>query len=152
MFEKTEIRRSKKKLMVRLTLANGDIVDGDIFVARDERLTDLLNDDRAFIPVEMTEGRVMALAKSTITSAAIVAEQAPLSDEPHKILRVEPAASDAEVRQAWMARLKACHPDRLAALGLDDEIVVTARRVAQEINAAYDDIMSERRARAKSAA
>lgn len=153
-FEKTEIRRQRTRLMVRFCLSGGAVVEGDVFVTRGERVSDLLNDSRAFIPVDTGTGEVIVLAKAQIASAHILSAPAAHSEDdadPFAVLRVDPRASDAELRAAWMTRLKACHPDRLAALQLDPEILVAARRVAQRINAAYDRVTRERRGNARSA-
>ncbi|MEM6649359.1 MAG: DnaJ domain-containing protein [Pseudomonadota bacterium] len=145
MFEKTEIKREKIKVMVRITLSTGELVEGDVFISRHQRLTDLLNDDRAFLPVELTDGSVEVVAKTSVASAKALGEMMPLSDDPYEILRVDPRSDDAEIRQAWMTRLKTSHPDRLASLHLDEEIVHAARKVSQRLNAAYDEIMRARR-------
>ncbi len=145
MFEKTEIRPTKHKCLVKLILANNEQVEGYVFLARGERLADLLNDQRAFLPVQHDDDSVAVVAKSSITSAHALEEAPITSADPYAILRVEPTASNEEVRAAWMRRLKASHPDRLASLNLDQEIVRAARRVSQQINAAYDAISRQRR-------
>lgn len=146
MFEKTEIRRSRERLEVSIRLANGDAVDGDLFLIAGERLTDLLNDDRAFLPVD-TGRETVVIAKSQVAEVrAIEPVVEDHGEDPYVTLRVEPSASDKELRAAWMARVKSCHPDRLAALDLDPEIVQAARKVSQRINAAYDQVIRERKA------
>ncbi|WP_031552340.1 J domain-containing protein [Parvularcula oceani] len=145
MFEKTTIRHSKKRLMVRLCLNGGREVEGEVFVAPEERLVDLLNDARAFVPLETAEGEVMSVAKTAIESAQLIQEAPSEARDPYALLRIERTAPDDEIRRAWMNRLKACHPDRLAALNLDEEVVYAARKTAQRINAAYDEVMRHRR-------
>lgn len=147
MFEKAHAKRGKIRLMVRLCLTDGRAVEGEVFVMPGERLTDLLNDERAFLPVEKGEA-VTAIAKSAILSAEPVAAEPEQRLDPYRILRVDPEASDAEVKRAWMERLKATHPDRLIALGMDDSVVYAARKAASHVNAAYDEIRAVRRAAA----
>lgn len=146
MFEKTEIRRAKAKLQVSLTLTTGESVEGSVFVSQGQRLADILNDERAFIPVDLGEGRITVTSKSAIASAKDLGSKPVLSEDPHKLLRVDPRVPDGEVREAWMAALKASHPDRLAALGMHPHILAAAREVSQMVNGAYDDIMRDRRA------
>lgn len=148
MFEKTEIRPLKTKLLVRITLNAGEAVEGEVFLCKAQRLTDLLNDDRNFVPIDVGNGQVNMVAKSAIASVQTLAEAQPIEGDPHVILRVNPDATDAELRTAWMDRLKSCHPDRLAALDLDPVILAAARTASQQINAAYDQLMRDRRARA----
>jgi DnaJ like chaperone protein len=94
---------------------------------------------------------VQVLAKASIASATALA-RAPKEDrDPYKTLRVERTATDAELRAAWMNGLKASHPDRLAALNMDASVVYAARKACQRINAAYDEVMRERRGTASAA-
>ena len=150
MFEKTAIKQGKARLMVRLCLTDGAEVEGELWCAQGERLADVLNDDRAFLPIGAGDA-VRCIAKSVIATAEPLARaprEASGASDPYAILRVPPTATDAEVRAAWMARMKASHPDKLAALGLDETVVYAARRACQRINAAHDEVMRARRAAA----
>ena len=147
MFEKTAIKQGKARLMVRLCLTDGAKVEGELWCAQGERLADVLNDDRAFLPIGEGEA-VRCIAKSIIASAEPVASAPREASDPYAVLRVPPTATDDEVRAAWMTRMKASHPDRLASLGMDEAVVYAARRACQRINAAHDEVMRERRAAA----
>lgn len=68
------------------------------------------------------------------------------NDDPYVILGVAPDASDAEVRAAWRAQLAEAHPDRARSRGLPSEFVEVAEAKAAAINAAYDEIVRERKA------
>ena len=146
MFETTQLRRTREKIEASIRLSNGDTIEGFLFLAKQERVSDLLNDDRAFLPVETGHDTVV-ISKAQIAEVRIheTHDESGVTD-PYEMLRVEPTASDAEVRSAWMARVKSCHPDRLASLNLDPEIVQSARRVSQRINAAYDQVIRQRKA------
>ena len=147
MFEKTHAKVGKTRLMVRLCLTNGEAVEGEVFVAQGERLADLLNDERLFLPVAGPDG-VEVVAKVTIARASVLAEAPSAAADPYAVLRLPRTASDEELRAAWMTGLKSCHPDRLAALNLAPEVIYAARRAAQRINAAYEAARAERRAAA----
>ena len=67
------------------------------------------------------------------------------NDDPYVILGLAADASDTEVRAAWRAQLSEAHPDRARARGLPDEFVEVAEAKAAAINAAYDQIVRERR-------
>lgn len=148
MFEKNLTKQGKQRLMALLCLTDGREVEGEVFCAHGERLADVLNDQRAFIPVQTAEGDVQVLAKASIATAHIVGGMPREERDPYKVLRVAPTASDAELRAAWMAGLKASHPDRLASLHMDEMIVYAARKACQRINAAYDQVTQERQAAA----
>lgn len=68
------------------------------------------------------------------------------NDDPYAILGVAPDASDEDVRKAWKAQLSESHPDRARARGLPAEFVEVAEAKAAQINAAYDEIVRDRRA------
>lgn len=68
------------------------------------------------------------------------------NDDPYVILGVAPDANDAEVRAAWRAQLAEAHPDRARSRGLPSEFVEVAEAKAAAINAAYDEIVRERKA------
>jgi len=67
------------------------------------------------------------------------------NDDPYMILGVAPDASDQAVRAAWRAQLSESHPDRARARGLPAEFIEVAEAKAAAINAAYDQILRERK-------
>lgn len=56
--EKTE----KKPIKVYVRMHDGSRMLGDVFLAADERLQDIMNDDRMFIPIHVDEKKGVALA------------------------------------------------------------------------------------------
>ncbi|WP_293906032.1 DnaJ family molecular chaperone [Phenylobacterium sp.] len=68
------------------------------------------------------------------------------NDDPYVILGVAPDAPDEAVRAAWRAHLSESHPDRARARGLPQEFVEVAEAKAASINAAYDEIVRDRKA------
>lgn len=68
MFDKAAVARPKKEFLVTVVLDTGDRFLGSVYLKYDERLIDLLNDDRAFIPVKRHDGATLIIAKSTIAS------------------------------------------------------------------------------------
>ncbi|MGF1545122.1 MAG: J domain-containing protein [Parvularculaceae bacterium] len=73
MFEKGVHSRSKLAIDVWVQLRDGDAFDAKVFVRRDERLIDLLNDERAFIPMSVAEDVTLIMAKTAITSITEIA-------------------------------------------------------------------------------
>ena len=67
------------------------------------------------------------------------------NDDPYMILGVAPDASDQAVRAAWRAQLSESHPDRARARGLPTEFIEVAEAKAAAINAAYDQVLRERK-------
>ena len=70
------------------------------------------------------------------------------ADDPYGVLAIAHDASDGEVRAAWKAALSEAHPDRARARGLPSEFIEVAEAKSAALNAAFDDIMRERRAMA----
>jgi len=60
------------------------------------------------------------------------------------ILGIDPLATDEQIREAWLALVRANHPDRLTAQGLPEEAVAIATRKLAVINDAYDRLRRER--------
>ena len=142
MFENQKPHTDKKKRMVRILTTDKRMVEGEIFVAQGERLIDVLNDSRMFIPVELVTGEVYSLAKSGIIDAVEVACEPQTRRSPFAVLGIQKTASPQEVRGAWMKQVKANHPDRISALGVDEEVAYAARRATQRLNIAYDEIIT----------
>ncbi|MGV6800316.1 MAG: J domain-containing protein [bacterium] len=146
MFEKSNrhyATQHKKKLFVEFSLTNETIIQGEVFVAPEERLIDLLNDQRQFLPLEVGESEIRGIAKSSILEARVIAAEPVATKNPWRVLKLQSGASLAEARAAWMKQLKATHPDRIAALGLDESIEYAARKACQRINQAYEEIQRE---------
>lgn len=64
---------------------------------------------------------------------------------PYQILGVHPGISDAELKLRHRALVREHHPDKLVAAGVPIELRCAATRRLAAINAAYDDIVAERR-------
>lgn len=66
------------------------------------------------------------------------------ADDPYRILGLEHAASNEDVKARYRQLVRENHPDRLAADGVPPEYRVFADRKLAHINAAYDRIRRER--------
>ncbi len=60
----------KQKLMaeVEVTMTDGSILRGNFFLNPQERIVDMLNDDRRFLPFSDEDGVVTVVAKAAINS------------------------------------------------------------------------------------
>ncbi len=64
--------------------------------------------------------------------------------DPWSILGVSADMPMAEIRAAWRAQVRECHPDRLRARGVPDEAVRLAERRLRDINHAWEEITAMR--------
>jgi DnaJ like chaperone protein len=67
------------------------------------------------------------------------------ANDPYVILGVPADIGDEDLRRAWRAALSAAHPDRARARGLPAEFIEVAEAKSAAINAAFSDVMRERR-------
>lgn len=118
------------KIEVNLTLSDKKKFKGCVFTAPHQRLVDLMNDARAFIPFQLDDDTVMIVSKSQIGTMTPVQQDKKKeqkkhtaewqsafarasidSDEAYKILGLKPGAAKTEIRAAKKRLLKALHPD-----------------------------------------
>src|SRR5690348_11788847 len=129
-----------KASLVEIVLTDGNSLLGKIHVAVQGRISDTLNDERAFIPVEMADGSHVAIAKQaikTVTLPAAAAQKSYQGGEPHRVLGVREGASPEEVKRAYHKLCNKNHPDRIRALDLGTDYEELATQNMMRINAAY---------------
>ena len=191
--------RHKNQAKVSIQIVEQEPFTGIVFLAIGDRLIDLLNDDRSFIPIKRDDGGMIIVAKSQIASIIeadatdddvapeeSVADSEPTDDladaqveedtapddesenkqsekeaaperagrrfDPYATLRVSEDATIEEIRTAYKTRIKAVHPDSIAALGLDEDLARAALHTTQKVNYAYRKIMKERESMAEAEA
>jgi len=147
MFERNTPTRERKRVRVTILRARGAPFSGFVFVDRGERIVDLMNDDRAFIPVESLTGAISVIQKSDICEIAPHEKgRAPILsaiDDPYALLGVGRQADPREIRSAYHKILKALHPDTVRAAGLHDYFISAANDISARLVAAYDEIKAE---------
>jgi hypothetical protein len=144
MFDSADTYRIKKKQhRVSVTLSDGITVSGYVFVGASERLLDVLNDARHFLPVQGLDGRLVMVAKRAIVRAEPLTES-PVEiashyegDDPYLVLGLEPGADGAAIKAAYHELMRAFHPDQVIAAGLSQAFVRLAEQRVQRINEAY---------------
>jgi len=120
-----------------------------MFIAPVQRVTDVLNDDRNFLPFERPDGSVFVVAKRTIRCIMPLELGRQINESnPYELLGVTLAASDEEVQQAYRCSIEAVHPERVNALGLPQDFLELATRRAAQLSNAYRRITALRKAEA----
>jgi DnaJ-domain-containing protein 1 len=135
----------KEKLEVEIELDDGRSMMGTVYISPRGRLTDMLNDERMFMPFETADGRFMALKKSALRSAAPLTDgkKAYEGNDPFEILGVSANASLDEIKQAYHRLCAENHPDRLGGMGLSQDYVELANVRMARINDAYRRIQKQ---------
>lgn len=65
-------------------------------------------------------------------------------DAAYRVLGIEPAASDKDVKTAYRRLMNQHHPDKLVAKGLPESMVTLAEQKTHEIRSAYEQIKARR--------
>lgn len=144
----SELKRTKIKLLADIELAEGTRLVGAFFLSPGQRLSDLLNDDRAFLPIEAADGSITLIQKRMLSRVTPLqaGNQAYEGNDPYRILNLSENASDDEVKEAYRVLMQENHPDRINAAGLSDEFSLLANKRTARINDAYNRITRMRAA------
>ncbi|MEM9706610.1 MAG: J domain-containing protein [Pseudomonadota bacterium] len=148
MFNKSSAARLTREAQIEITVNGCKPAQATLFLKPEQRVSDVLNDERGFLPVRFASGRTMVVAKTSIISIvereAEAAKKRPQNQSPYDVLRIKETASVEEIKRAFKQRMKSVHPDSLVSLDIDDEIKEAAIAAAQRVNAAYQTIMAAR--------
>ncbi len=136
----------RSKVTVLLGLSTGETMTAQVAAYASGKLIDTINRAEPFIEVDLTDGSTRIISKQSILS--ITPLSAPKADElqraqkswtfdPVAVLGVAADATADEIRAAYMAQVKAYHPDRFVSLGLPMEVEAYAASMLQRINTAY---------------
>ncbi len=117
-----------------------DILDGLFHIAK----ADGLVHEQEFGFLEDVAG-IFGITQSHYES--ILARHVEMSKRnPYAVLGIDRSMPFAEARKAWLKLVRENHPDLMAARGLPDEFIAIATARLAAINAAYDQIESEKKA------
>ena len=136
-------------LAVTLTLVSGERVQGDLLLARAQKLHEVMNRPEQFLEFAARDGRIMVIGKNSIASAATM--ELPRTDQltkqtgandPYKVLEVDRNATLAMVRSAYHAKARLYHPDQFANHPLPTEVTEYLNAMFIHVQAAYEDLSS----------
>jgi DnaJ-domain-containing protein 1 len=144
MFDSSE-KITKQKITVEVELDDGKRLVGYMFLKPQGRLTDMMNDERIFLPFETTDGKFFVLKKSACLSVAPIASEADayVGNNPFQILGVSDHATLEEIKQRYHALCAENHPDRLNSMGLPKEFIDLATTRMSRINDAWTRIQKQ---------
>ena len=144
MFDNSE-KITKQKISVEVELDSGKILVGHMFLKPQGRLTDMMNDERIFLPFETADGKFFVLKKTACLSVSPIANEADtyVGNNPFQILGVSDHATLAEIKQRYHALCAENHPDRLNSMGLPQEFIDLATSKMSRINDAWTRIQKQ---------
>ena len=144
MFDSSE-KITKQKITVEVELDSGKVLTGYMFLKPQGRLTDMMNDERIFLPFETTDGKFFVLKKSACLSVSPIASEAEeyVGNNPFQILGVSDHATIEEIKQRYHALCAENHPDRLNSMGLPQEFLNLATQKMSRINDAWTRIQKQ---------
>ena len=122
---------------------------GVLSLSQGQRVSDLMNDERNFIPIQLQGGSVVIQRKSAIAKVAPLdqhVDQEKISD-PYEILGVARNVSDEELKQFYYSLCSQNHPDRVQSSGLSPHFVEMANSRMIRINDAYQRVLAIRQAK-----
>src|SRR5205823_12420023 len=129
--------------LVEIVLVDGNSLLGKIHFPAQGRISDTLNDERVFLPVETADGSHVAIAKSSIKTVTLPAADQKVyrGTDPNLVLGVRQGASPDEVKRAYHKACNKNHPDRIRSLELGPDFEELATQNMMRINAAYAQLM-----------
>ena len=136
----------KIKIEAAVQLEDGTNLLGFLFVKPMQRVSELLNDHRQFLPFQVSDGPLVHLHKSKIAKVSQLAQEPDQEDafDPYEILGVSPAASDQKLKETYHSLCSAYHPDKLQGLGLPSDFNEIANSRIVRIIDAYRRITAAR--------
>jgi DnaJ-domain-containing protein 1 len=155
MFSKADPASNLKRIRVNLRLRSGDSESAYVLVPAHRNLREALNDETPFLELETDTGGqafVLKLEVARVDPSEASEPRAPSpgnawsrfdAKDARLVLGVPADASADQIRSAWKDLARAYHPDRLAALGLPDEMLRHADAILARINAAYQRLKPE---------
>lgn len=137
MFDSSQTKKQRIKIMMQVELDDGSDRLMFMFVAPNTRVSDTINDTREFLPFENAEGETEIINKHHIRRIVPMESQAKQARGPYEVLGIDESASDEEVKAAYRKAIAATHPDSIQSLNLPPDFVELATRKAAQANEAY---------------
>ncbi len=154
---------SRTRQRVRIINFHDTITEGFVFVAYGQRISDLLNDDRDFLPVESASGEVRVISKRAIMEIELLDGESEknvesadvvsvISGNAYDLLGAPSDADDGVVRAIYLDRIASLDVARLEAATQNSDLLQAANHLRSRYQAAYDAILHTRQIEAIAAA
>lgn len=144
MFDNSNLKKARHKILMRVELDDGNERLMALFVAPGTRVSDTLNDNRMFLPFEAADGTIEIIRKEAIRRVVPQESTTRQGRGPYDILGITETATDAEVKVAYHKAITPVHPDNIAAKDLPPDFLALANRMAAQANEAFARIKKMR--------
>lgn len=134
----------RERLDAQVELTNGRELVVTFFTAPHQRLSDLLNEPRYFLPIETSDGRMSMLARDAIRWAAPLYQAEAAGADPFRVLELPESASDDEVRANYQRLLAEYDPARIQALNLPPAFLDFAHTQRARLTDAFHRVAQQR--------
>jgi hypothetical protein len=149
---KLAVNRSRQR--VRLITFNDVIIEGDVFISYNQRVSDLLNDDRDFLPIMDSSGEMRVMSKRAVMEIQLIEAPAEehshenvvglVSGNAHELLGASAGADDATIRAIYLDRIRSVDPELIQTLTENPDLIAAAAQLRSRYIAAYDAISHSR--------
>ena len=151
---KTVVSRTRHK--VRIVNFNETFAEGFVFVAYGQRISDLMNDERGFLPIETDAGEVKVISKRAIMEIELLSSEgadrpsdsdtvvALLSNNAFNVLGAEASADDATIRALYLDKVRSVDPEIIAGVTDNKDLLQAAEALRKRYDSAYDSITNSR--------
>lgn len=137
----------KQRILVEVQLSTGVSLFGYMYAGRGTRVSDVLNDQRAFLPFEAVDGKTTLHAKSAILQVFEICNVSHYvsQSDPYFLLGVRRSDEMEAVQRAFHQQISVCHPDHFLHRNPPQALIKVLADISQRLNTAYQAIKSERR-------
>ena len=150
---------SRRRQKVRLINFNDTITEGYVFLAYNQRISDLLNDERDFLPLATNAGEVKVISKRAIMEIELIENDCGqkrrkddqteevvqlMSGNAYDILGVPQESDDDIVRAIYLEKIASVEPKRVLEMFNNSDLALAAEQLENRYSAAYDAITHTR--------
>ena len=116
---------SKINVEIEVHLDDGNLFLGMVSVRLGQRVSELMNDERQFLPIQLPKGNVIILRKTAIFKVVPLDQHLEHDKimDPYDILGVPRGVSDEDLTHFYHQVVKENHPDKVQSAGLSPQFL-----------------------------
>jgi DnaJ-domain-containing protein 1 len=132
----------KQRILVILQTNTGENLFGYIQATHNERVSDVMNDQRLFLPFEDVDGERGIFAKTSIVRVYEICNVTRHFEhpDPYVVLNISRGDSWETVQRAYRQQMMLCHPDRYVRRNPPQPVLELLDQMAARLNEVLDMI------------